>query len=260
MRRFLVCGGIFGQADALALLESLARESRPDGILFAGYVLPRSREYASTATTAFGYTKVEMLFVERFFATLGRLGLFAAVIPGAFDAPLDSFLDLGMKAELEYPHLHMVHDTPSVEGNVAVFGLGASIDAYTDPDIGYCSRTMAEYHLRPMWTAKQSRTILLLAEAPQSWLGEGEDRRLAGSLIGSHHPDVCVIGDPHTGWGVEQLASTLILHPGGLADGSAAWLDWNRPRGHQVEFVGPRPAEGRPGPTYTTGVTSCSNQ
>jgi hypothetical protein len=35
--------------------------------------------------------------------------------------------------------------------------------------------------------------------------------------------------------GLIEDASTLIVNPGHLADGSAAWLDWSR--GDEVEFL-----------------------
>jgi hypothetical protein len=260
MRRFLVCSGVYGQAEALDRLDALLHQRRPEGLLFAGGVLSRPRECTPTSTTEFGYTKEEAAFVERFFATLGRSGVFSAVVPGVFDAPLDQFLRLGMAAELEYPRLHLVHATPVVEGDVAVFGLGACIDGYTDTDIGYYSRTLAEYYFRPLWTVRQPRTVLLLAEPPESWHGDAENRRLADALIATYHPRVCIFGNPRERQGVERLASTLVINPGALADRRAAWLDWDRHAEHQVEFLdlGATAAESNEQSRSRAGVTEVS--
>ena len=64
---------------------------------------------------------------------------------------------MGMAAEVEYPKIHLVHVTPAEERDIAVFGLGACITDYTSTNIGYYSQALAEYYLRPMLAAKQSR-------------------------------------------------------------------------------------------------------
>jgi hypothetical protein len=245
MRRFLIISGLNGHAEALSRLEVVVRNRRPDGVLFAGGVLPHGGEDAPQFETEGAYTREGSLLVERFFSTLGSLGVFSAVIPGVFDAPLDSFLRLGMAAELEYPQVHLVHVTPAEEGDLAVFGLGACITDYTSTNIGYYSRTLAEYYLRPMWTAEQPRQVLLLSDLPEGWHGDLSNTRLADALIATYHPAVCVLGRPGAKGRVERLASTLVIHPGYLADGCAAWLDWDRPADGQVELLDLR----QPSPT-----------
>ena len=237
MRRFLVCSGVNGRIESLEWLHKAVRQRRPDGVLFAGGVLDRERTYAPTSTTYWGHTKSDTLFLQSFFDSLGGLGVFTAIIPGVLDAPLDLFLRLGMNAEIEYPPLHVVHATPIEEGDVAVVGLGASITDYTSTDIGYYSRSLADYYLRSLWTTSKSRTVLLLPEPPQSWRGEVEDRRLANALMATYHPGVCVLGRSSEKRGVERIADTLVINPGHLSEGSAAWLDWDRPAGEQVEFL-----------------------
>ena len=39
MRRFLIAGRLDGQHEALAKLQTLVQEHRPDGVLFAGGIL-----------------------------------------------------------------------------------------------------------------------------------------------------------------------------------------------------------------------------
>jgi hypothetical protein len=237
MRRFLVCSGINGQATALDMLETVIRERKPDGVFFAGGVLCQQHECTPTFETEFGLAKEEALFIEHFFGALGRLGVFSAIIPGVLDAPLDQFLRIGMKAELEYPCLHLVHATPVVEQDVAIFGLGARIDGYTNADIGYYSQTMAAYYLRPLWTVAQPRTILLLSDYLEGWHGDNANRRLTEALIATFHPQVCVLGTPCASRGCQRFASTLLISPGYLSQGSAAELDWNRSVDDQVKIL-----------------------
>src|SRR5262245_5680244 len=151
MRTMLVCSGVNGDPAALERLASAAASEKPDAVLFAGGVLSLDRSFAATATSAFGYTDEDARFVDRFFAVLGRLGVFTAVIPGLYDAPLDQFLRAGMSAELTYPTLQLVHGTPAIRRDVAVFGVGGLIADYTDDDVGYISWPLARYLLRPLW-------------------------------------------------------------------------------------------------------------
>jgi hypothetical protein len=115
--------------------------------------------------------------------------------------------------------------------------LGACINGYTSTNIGYYSWTLAKYYCRPLLTARQSSSVLLLAQPPESWHGDAENARLADELIATYRPKVCVLANPR-GWpGAQRLASTWIINPGSLADGRAAWLDWNRCGDDQVEFL-----------------------
>jgi hypothetical protein len=237
MQRFLVCSGVHGQIESLGWLKRAVTQRRPDGILFAGGVLDRSRRYAPTSTTEFGHTKEDVCFLKSFFSALGQLGVFSAVIPGVYDAPLELFLRIGMNAELEYPSLHLVHATLIEEKDVAVVGLGACITDYTSMDIGYYSRSLADYYFRSLWTTPKPRKVLLLPEFPQSWLGNTENRRIADGLMTTFHPTLCVLGSPEHRPGVERIADTLVINPGHLREGCAGWLDWSLPTGEQVEFL-----------------------
>jgi hypothetical protein len=237
MRRFLVCSGVHGQIECLDWLERAVAQRLPDGILFAGGVLDRARRYAPTSTTEFGHTKADVNFLMDFFSTLGRLGVFSAVIPGVHDAPLELFLRIGMNAELEYPSLHLVHATLIGAKDIAVIGLGACITDYASTGIGYYSRGLADYYLRSLWTTPKPRKVLLLPEPPQSWLGNIENRRIAEALMATFRPTLCVLGSPSHRLSAERMADTLVINPGHLCEGSAALLDWDHPAGKQVEFL-----------------------
>lgn len=235
MRRFLICAGACGQAGALEGLRHWAEARRPDGILFAGGILGRPRQYQARAATQWGMTREDALFLEKFFATLGGLRCFTALIPGPADTPLDEFLRLGMHAEVEHPGLHLAHATLIAEKDVAVCGMGGCLTNECMPESDYFSRPKVEYYLRSLWSAVQPRKILLLPEPPFNGLSGPEDRRLPDTLVDSYHPTLCIIGGDHRGF--RRVASTLVVNPGRLADGHAAWLDWGRTTSDQVELL-----------------------
>jgi Icc-related predicted phosphoesterase len=61
---------------------------------------------------------------------------------------------------------------------------------------------------------------------------------LVGEIIDSLRPSLSVVGGPTERRGVQRIASTLVVNPGCLADGSAAFLDWDRSGDDPVEFMG----------------------
>jgi hypothetical protein len=248
MRRFLICGGAYSRSKALEALRHLVQVRQPEGVLFAGGVVGGLRQYAVRGNTPWGLTREDALFIERFFETLGDLGVFAAVIPGPADTPLEEFLRMGMHAEVDFPGVHLVHATLVQKGDVAVCGIGGRIGNGAVVDRDSFPRTLAEYHLRPLLAARQPHRILLLSVPPTGPLGGDEGTPLIGDLIDSHHPSLCVVGGSDACRGCQRLARTLVVNPGSLAEGSAAWLDWGRPAAEAVEFLDVR----HPGVSGTT--------
>jgi Icc-related predicted phosphoesterase len=61
--------------------------------------------------------------------------------------------------------------------------------------------------------------------------------RIAGDFIDSYYPSLCVAAGTTEQRGSQWIARTLVVNPGRLADGSAAWLDWNRNKGEQVDLL-----------------------
>src|SRR5579864_7863041 len=77
------------------------QERRPDALLFAGSIRPgNAASHAEKLRTW-----------EGFFEGVGKLDIFAALVPGAADVPLRDFLRLALHAEVKYPKLHAVHAT-----------------------------------------------------------------------------------------------------------------------------------------------------
>jgi hypothetical protein len=231
MRRFLIAGQMDGRPEALARLRALVHERRPDGILLTGSFLGQS-------SLSHGERLKQW---EGCFDGLGELGVFTALIPGALDVPLREFLRLAKDAEVEFPTLHVAHGTLWEEGDVAVCGLGGELTEDQDQAEGQLchSRASAEYFLRQLWRAEQPHKVLLLGVTPPGQLGGGAGNRICGDFIDSYHPSLCVVTGPTERRGVQRIAHTLVVNPGRLADGSAAWLDWKRGKEEQVEFLGP---------------------
>lgn len=230
MRRFLIAGQPDGRPEALAKLQAQVKERRPDGVLLAGGLVGQS-----------SLSHAERLKKwEGCFDGLGELGVFTALVPGAQDVPLREFLRLAKDAEVQYRTLHVAHATLWEEADLAVCGLGGELTEDEDQTEGrLChSRAAAEYFLRTLWRAEQPHKVMLLSVAPFGQLGGATGNRICGDFIDSYHPSLCVVAGPTDHRGVQRIAHTLVVNPGRLADGSAAWLDWGRSKEDQVEFLG----------------------
>jgi len=214
----------------------------PDAILFAGGILAPSHPDAVNGTP-WGLSRKDFRFIEEFFMVLGKSGVFSAVLPGLEGEPLDQFLRLGMQAELTFPTIHVAHATLIEAGGLALSGIGVVIGERRVLGMDSYSRTTAEYFLRSLWQARQPRKVLLLSAPPTGTLGGPQGSPLIGELIDSFHPDLCVVVGESQRRGVERIGHTLVINPGCLTDGWAAWLDWGRATGDQVELVNVRDRE-----------------
>jgi hypothetical protein len=230
MKRFLMCGGVWGSETALDWLRELVAQRRPDGLLFAGGILHPDREYAPTLTE-WGMTREDARFMQRFFETLGELHLFTAVIPGPFDTTLEDFFHMGLATERESPALRLAHATLIEDAGVAVCGIGGSLAEDEHLEADTFSRIRADYFLRTLDRASHPYKVLLLPAPPPS-LGGTRESRLIDSLIESHPADLCIVAGPTDHRGIQRISQTRIINPGCLADGSAAWLE-----GGRLEFI-----------------------
>jgi Icc-related predicted phosphoesterase len=236
IRKLLLCSGIYGNREALNWLTAAAEKRRPDAVLFAGGITePSVRE--GDCNTPWSLTAAESRFVEEFFTTLGGLNIFTAVIPGPKGEPLEEFLRLAMQAEIAHPTIHSAHATLVEQSGVAVSGIGGILADSTLLGMESYSRTTAEYFLRSLWKAKQPRKVVLLAAPPTGKLGGLDGLPLVGELIDSFHPDLCVVAGSSERRGTEHSGHTLIVNPGCLTDGWAAWVDWNRSAHTEAEVV-----------------------
>jgi hypothetical protein len=229
MRQFLLTGHLDGRAEVLTDLRAVVQERRPHGVLFAGGVLGDAP--ASHAERLKRW--------DELFAGFGRLGVFAAVIPGAAEVPLWEFLRMARGAEVAHPGLRVAHATLFEDHDVAVCGLGGELTESEDATEGRLryARGSAEYFLRTLWQSEQSHKILLLSVAPPGQLGGESGNRVCGDFIDSYHPSLCLVAGTTERRGFQRVAHTLVVNPGRLADGCAAWLDWNRSRDEQIEML-----------------------
>jgi Icc-related predicted phosphoesterase len=236
LHRWLLCGGIHGRFESLERLRRAVVQRRAEGVLFVGGVLAPARSYSIHATP-WGMTRTDGLFAEKFFQTLGKLGVFSAIIPGWADASLDEFLRMGMAAELEYPGVHLVHATLVEKGDVAIYGLGGYLRDGPAYERDSYSRVMSEYLVRALSRSQRPRKVLLLSRPPRGPLGGPEGSEALSDLIDSTHPTLCVVGGAQKSRGVRRMGRSLIVNPGYLSADSAAWLDWTHPAEGQVEIL-----------------------
>jgi hypothetical protein len=236
MRRLLLCSGIYGKKSAIEGLRRFAADRRPDAILFAGGILSPERQTVPRSEGLWGLTPEDERFAFEFGAALGALGVFSAVIPEPNFVPEDQFCRLAMAVELEFPNVHVAHAMLVEAHDLAVCGLGAAIAEQALMREDSYSRVRAQYFLRALRSSEKPRKVLLLPEPPPGPLGGPDGNVLVGDLIDWLRPSLCVVAGPTERRGLQRIASTLIVNPGHLADGSAAWLDWDRSGDDQVEF------------------------
>jgi hypothetical protein len=236
LRHLLLCGGLDGRPEALDWLRHAVAERRPDAVLFVGGIVSLQRECA-VKSTPWSLSREDALLVGNFLKTLGHMGVFSAFIPGPVGVPLEEFLRLAMFAEDEFPLVRSAHATLVEFDDAAVIGLGGLLSEHPLCGIETVTRTTADYFLRPLRSVTRPRKVLLLSAPPMGDLGGPRGSTLAGELIDSFHPDLCVVAGDSVHRGAQRIAKTLIVNPGCLADGWAAWLDWNAPRDQQVEFI-----------------------
>ncbi len=239
MRQWLICGGMDGSHKALELLEQAVQQRRPAGILFLGGIL-KPDEQRARGTGKKDLTPQEAEWYAEFFETMARIDVFTALVPAGHDVPVREFLRIGMGAEVQNPKLHLVHGALATNRDVAICGIGGELTEWVDTGEHSVrvSRSVAEYLLRPLWAVEKPRKVLLLGAPPPGPMGgAGDGAAIAGELIDSYHPDLCAVGGRTEHRGVQQIAGTTVVNPGRLADGSAAWLDWLRPRPEQVELL-----------------------
>jgi Icc-related predicted phosphoesterase len=240
IRRLLMFSGVHGNADCLSWLTRVVQARCPDALLFAGGILPLCRA-SNGDTSPWGLNREARRFIEDFFATLGKLGVFTAVIPALAGESLEELVRPAMQAELRYPHVHVVHATLVQENGLVVCGLGAVLAEERLLGIDCCSRPVAEYFLRPLWTAQAPRKVLLLPKPPPGKLGGAQGDPLVADLLDSFHPDLCVVAGSSALRGSARYGHTLVVNPGCLAEGWAAWLDWSRQGAEEVEMLHLRP-------------------
>ncbi len=235
MRQLLLCSGVYGKKTAIEGLRRLAFDRRPEAVLFAGGILSPQRSKVPCSTSLWGLTPEDERFAFEFGAALAALKVFCAVIHEPNFVPEDQFCRLAMAIELEFPSVHLVHATLVETHDLAVCGLGAAI---AEPALmredSYC-RAKAQYFFAALRASEKPRKVLLLPEPPPGPLGGLEGNVIVGDLIDWLRPNLCVVSGPTERRGLQRIASTLIVNPGHLADGSAAWLDWGR--GDEVEFL-----------------------
>jgi len=238
MRTFLACSGIDGRASAIDKLDALVRQRKPDAILFAGGLFGSAAADESPAASA-ERRHQDMRLLEQFFASLGAMRTIAAVIPGPTDAPLRACLMAGMNARSQSPGVHLVHCTMVTTRDVVISGVGGELTEVEDSGepVVRCSRTTAEYFLQAFGAAAESEKVLLLGSAPRGALGGVSGNAVAGDLVDSYHPKLCVVLGSSEGQGVERVAHTTVVNPGSLSLGSAAWIDWTRDVDEQVEII-----------------------
>ncbi len=214
--KILACAGAEGNEAALSMLTGLAARRKPDMVLFAGGIMSRDIGKAHRED-----------YLGLFFKTIASVGATVAAIPGPGDAPLAKFLRAALNSEIVYPNVFIVHATPYQVSDVAVSGLGGLLTEEEDagePEIKY-SHATSEYFLRSLWRLKEPEKMLLLSEPPPGKFAGDSGNNIVNEFILSYRPRLCVVAGNKAHRGSEYSARTLLVNPGKINEGSAAFID-----------------------------------
>lgn len=230
MKRLLIGGRLDGQPESLECLYEQFRSHQPDALFIGGL-------WSGSHRVDRKMSPRQTDFYRDFFTTIKTMRCPVFVLPGEHDVPLADFARLVMMAELDNEHLHCVHATPYESAGVHVVGVGGDLNEVIDTwnDRLRSSRSAAEYYFRHVTRTWAEHTILMLTTPPQGELSMAlrsdlaGDNRLASEVIDSVHPKLAIAFGETEARGARRIASTWVVNPGRLSDGSAAVLDLSRP-------------------------------
>lgn len=238
MRTAVACCGINGSTASLSLLKELVADRRPDVVLFAGGVIDDDPEKDTLEDMA-ERRQFEFRLIEAFFSSISNFHCPTILIPGPHDAPLRHFVRIAMHTMLRSGSVHLVHCRARNIDGIPFFGVGGhvtSAEDFNDPVVRV-SRAMADYYMQAFLEDDRPNRTLLLADAPTGHLGGAAGSVHAAELVDSCHPALCIVGGATQHKGSERLARTIVVNPGQLSDGSAAWIDREVLLNEGIEFI-----------------------
>jgi Icc-related predicted phosphoesterase len=230
MKRLLIGGRLDGQPEALGCLIEQCEHHQPDAACVGGL-------WAGSHSVDRRMSPRQRDFYRDFFLAIKPLRCPVFVLPGEHDVPLADFARLVMMAEVDNPHLHCVHATPYESAGFHLVGVGGDLNEVIDTwnDRLRSSRSAVEYYLRHLTRTPVDHTVVMLTTPPAGVLSMAlgsdlaGDGRLASEVIHSVHPELVITFGETESRGVSRIASTCVVNPGRLSDGSAVLLDISRP-------------------------------
>ncbi|QDV85150.1 hypothetical protein [Planctomycetes bacterium TBK1r] len=230
MKRLLIGGRLDGQPETLECLSEQYAYHHPDAVCIGGL-------WAGSHSVDRKMSPRQKDFYRAFFTAAKSMRCPVFVLPGEHDVPLADFARLVMMAELDNPHVHCIHATPYESAGVHVVGVGGDLNEVIDTwnDRLRSSRSAVEYYLRHLTRTPVDHTIVMLTTPPSGQLSMAlrsdlaGDTKLASEVIHSVHPELAITFGETESRGVSRIASTCVVNPGRLSDGSVAVLDLSRP-------------------------------
>jgi Icc-related predicted phosphoesterase len=214
LNRILCAADPGGSLPAIERLLAAADEHDVDAIALLGDLGERPEDRAN------GY--------GAFFNTLARANRPVFWVPGADDAPFESYLREAYHIETAFPSLRGVHGTVAATSSGVLFaGFGGEIN--DDPrqqrdELGRLSypRWEAEYHLKVLSEFDYNELVMLFWTAPAHKGLELPGSEVVAELIGTYRPRVAVCGGERN---IARLGRSTTVAPGSLRDGHYALAD-----------------------------------
>jgi uncharacterized protein len=174
------------------------------------------------------------------FRTLGRAPQPVYWVPGAGDAPVDRYLEASYNIEVAFPTVRGLHGTAAFapDTEVVFAGIGGEISDNLDTAREEQSRLRyprweAAYRLKVLDLLDYNELVMLFATSPAHKGHNTPGSEAVTELIGTYRPRLVVCGGPRR---VQILGTSLVVAPGGLADGHYALAELHPGTAELVEL------------------------
>lgn len=209
-----------GNLEAVTHLVKQVEEMGADAVVVLGNLAPKG--------TACTYGQL--------FKALAPAQVPTFYVPGPEDVPFADYLREAAAMETVYPHLHGVHSTFAFAPGYLLFtGMGGRVsdDPHTERDERTClcyPGWEVEYRLKFLNESKDYQKVFLFSTLPEHKGFHEPGSAVLAEMIKTYNPRLVLVAGPEPKH--ELLGTSLVVAPGGLADGHMSVIDL---REHTVE-------------------------
>jgi Icc-related predicted phosphoesterase len=234
-----------GQIQYAERLAEVCQGAAVEAVVFTGNVVSAGARVAEWVAAhskglAPDYSKSEVRDQEhadvrlyaRFLDILGGLNLPCYIVPGQLDAPERLFLQACLNHEVVAPTVALVHRSFARLGrNFVMAGFGGRLTEDKREALWLIEYPYWEAEFSFDFLQRMNQERMLLFSTPPAGTdldlhrGQHIGVQVVNSLIKAYHPHFVFCGEALDGQGKAMIGSSLVVHPGPLAQGYYAILD-----------------------------------
>ncbi|MHA2271820.1 MAG: metallophosphoesterase [Candidatus Hodarchaeales archaeon] len=242
--KILAISDFHGKTEVLPALGKIAKELKPDGMIFTGDVVKgyaRGDEWLAAqkeggrepeiTPTILAEEEEDLGFYDEFFGFFEMMELPLFLVPGNMDAPVERFSEHVVHRYRQSPFIRVVHDELHEFGEFKFAGFGGEL-APTGAEAFFVRRYLEEEaidSMRRLLETNDSRLVLLFHNPPEGEVGNDEGTQKGSQavnrIIEILKPAYVFCGHAHKARAIEKVNDTTIINPGALKDGCYAIVD-----------------------------------